>query len=609
MINSIDIYKLFLQNIPYPVWICDTDLNIIFVNKHYENINNIKSKDVIGKKNKDLFPEDTAKLYDECLLEAYNKKDTIIFENHINDSYIDTYVFPMIDENSNVQGIAGISVDVSDKKQKQKELVNQKNILRTIIDTVPEAIFYKDKDCKYIGYNKAFGDVYTKLGITDIIGKTDMDILSDRDIATQFIEQDKLIMSTKKPMHFQYSSTPLYLDYRTEESIKTPIIDNFGEVLGLVGLSRDITKNKKLEDKLRYLSEIDVLTGLYNRNSFEEKICELNHHKYHPLGIIMGDVNGLKVLNDTLGHLEGDKLLKNIASVLKTVIKDTGYIFRWGGDEFIILIPNCDEYKCEKLIKDIKVECTARDYEYMQLSIALGENVKYDVSEDIYDCINKVEDKVYRQKLLERKSIKSSVINSLMNSLEEKNLETNAHANRVVKYALAIGEKLRFKISQLDELTLVAKLHDIGKIGISEDILLKEGKLTDEEYEIMKTHTEKGYRIINASSELGSIAKCVLTHHEKWDGSGYPLGLKEEEIPLIARIVNIADSYDVMTTDRPYKKAMSKGEAISELKRCSKTQFDPTLVEYFIDILTSDNGSNSSNLGNDIDINNFVYTF
>ncbi|NRT30290.1 diguanylate cyclase (GGDEF)-like protein [Clostridium beijerinckii] len=209
---------------------------------------------------------------------------------------------------------------------------------------------------------------------------------------------------------------------------------------GLVGLSRDITERKILEERLRYLSEIDILTGLYNRYSFEEKIKELNHEQYLPLGIIMGDVNGLKIVNDTLGHLEGDNLLRSIAGVLKEICHPNGYVFRWGGDEFIILIPNCDESKCEKVIRKITKKCEQSDYKFMQLSIALGEGIKYSLQEDIYDCINKVEEKVYRQKLLEKKSIRSSIMDSLKKSLEEKNMETNEHTERVTKYALEIGK-------------------------------------------------------------------------------------------------------------------------------------------------------------------------
>lgn len=589
--NSTDIYKLFLENIPYPVWIQDIDTRIIFINNHYENLYKVNVRDAIGKKTIDVVPKEKADIYNKQLEETLETKKLTISDATINGLFFRAYVFPIFNKNQEVQSVAGIVIDVTEKKQKQSELIHQKNILRTIIDTLPESIFYKDKNSRYIGYNKAFLDNFKNLHqcylLDDevILGKTDLDLMHEKHRAVDFYKQDKEILKTKETISFE--NCYKHPDGHTviEESIKTPIIDDSGLVTGIVGISRDITQSKTLEEKLRYLSEIDVLTDLYNRNSFEEKIKKLNKEKYHPLGIIMGDVNGLKLINDTLGHLEGDKLLRSISNVLKSSCCESGYVFRWGGDEFIILIPNADEFKCDKLIKKISNDCDKYDYQYMQLSISLGAVVKHKANEDIYDCIKKVEEKVYRHKLLDSKSIKSSIMDSLLKSLEEKNLETKEHAQRVTRYALALGKKLNFKISELDELILVATLHDIGKIGICEDILLKTSALTNDEFEIMKTHTEKGYRIINASSELDTVAKGVLTHHERWDGKGYPLGLKEEEIPLLSRIINIADSFDVMTSNRTYKKAMNKNEAVKELKRCAGTQFDPTLVQYFIEYI------------------------
>lgn len=174
---------------------------------------------------------------------------------------------------------------------------------------------------------------------------------------------------------------------------------------------------------------------------------------------------------------------------------------------------------------------------------------------------------------------------SLQTGLQTKSLETEEHTERVVNNSLIIGERLSLPISVMDELTIVAKLHDIGKIGVSEEILLKQGNLSEEEFEIAKTHTEKGYRIVKASNQLDNVAKGVLTHHERWDGKGYPLKLKGESIPLIARIVSIADSYDSMTNDTVYKKALSKKEAINELKKCSGKQFDPHIVKIFVEYL------------------------
>lgn len=581
----INIHKLFLENIPYPVWIQHIDSTIIFLNKAYEKMFGVKSENIIGKTNKEAFDEETATLYNQQMNSCLESLSVYIAEGIIDGVFVESYIFPLFDEKSEAQGVAGIIVDVNDRKDREIEIENQKNILRIIIDAVPEAIFYKDRESKFIGYNKNFAEFYNKRGIEQIIGKTDLEIYGDEEVAAKFIEQDRAIMQQKETRYFEYTIKDKEGNIAIEENVKIPVIDDNGQVWGLVGLSRDITERKRLEERLRYLSETDMLTGLYNRYSFEEKIKELNYEKYLPLGIIMGDVNGLKLVNDTLGHLEGDRLLKDIARVLNDACNQKGFVFRWGGDEFIILLPNQDDSQCEAVIGNILQECEKRDYTLIQLSIALGETIKLTLEEDIYECIKKVEEKVYRQKLLEKTSIKSSIMDSLRKSLEEKNMETDEHTERVVNHALAIGKQLGFKISDLDELALVAKLHDIGKIGVSEEILLKPGKLTDEEYEVMKTHAEKGYRIINASSELVNVAKCVLTHHERWDGKGYPLNLKGKEIPLMARIISIVDAYDVMTHDRIYKVAMTHAAALTELKNGSGTQFDPRLVEHFVEYI------------------------
>lgn len=197
-------------------------------------------------------------------------------------------------------------MDINDRKEREIYIENQKNILRTIIDAVPESIFYKDTESRFIGYNKKFREFYNKKGVTDIIGKSDIEIYDDKETAVKFIELDKKIISTKKAKYYEDKVKDENGEERIEENIKIPVINDDGEVWGVVGLSRDITERKNMEEKLRYLSQTDILTGTYNRYSFEEKIKELNYEKYLPLGIIMGDVNGLKLVNDTLGHLEGD---------------------------------------------------------------------------------------------------------------------------------------------------------------------------------------------------------------------------------------------------------------------------------------------------------------
>lgn len=574
--------RYFLNSVPWAIWIVDFEKRIIFLNNKYEELFGVQFEDLEGKTNLEAFGTEIGTIYDRQIDECINQDSTIIFDGVVKGDYVECFTFPIKDKDGIIVGIAGVIININHLKFHELELEKQKNLLRTIVDSLPDAIFYKDTDSRFIGYNKTFEDYYKKRGITDIIGNSDLEIFGDKRIAESFLKQDQEVMQKKQQIRYEYSYQNNFLETVIEENIKVPVINDEGQCFGLVGISRDITERKIIESKLRYLSEIDILTGLYNRYSFEEKIKELNTPEHLPLGIIMGDVNGLKLVNDTLGHLEGDKLLKDISLILKESCEEKGLVFRWGGDEFIMLIPNCNELKCEEIMSEIGDKCLEAERKFIQLSISLGEVVKSRVDEDIYHCIKRVEEKVYRHKLLQKKSIKSSIMDSLAKTLEEKNMETELHTERVVEYAQALGKQLEFKVSELDELTIAARLHDIGKIGVNEDILLKPSKLTDEEFEEIKQHPEIGYRIINSSSELGNVAKCVLTHHERWDGYGYPLGLKGLEIPLMARIICIVDAYDVMTHDRPYKETMTRESAIEELKKCSGSQFDPYLVEQFI---------------------------
>lgn len=586
---SNDTWKIIMDNLPFPIWVQDLEGKFIEVNKAYIEMYKKDKRFLINKRYGEIY----GKTYGNISIDEYNQivehviktgeKQEIEFNN--NKISTKCYIIPYYDNDKQIDGVFGVCIDITKIKKKQDQLENQKNILRTIIDTLPDFIFFKDKSSKYVGYNKKWSDYYGKKGFEDMIGKTDLQIGIDKKLALKFIEKDKEIMKTKKSQFIETVITTETGEKRIEESIKVPVINDNGEVWGIVGVARDVTERRKIEEKFRNLSYKDSLTGLNNRAYFEEKIKELNQEKFLPIGVVMGDVNGLKIVNDTFGHLEGDRLLKTISKIISEVSGESSYVFRWGGDEFVILIPNYNEDGCERTIQNILNKCENYKFDLIQLSISLGASIKKTLRQDIYVNLKEAEEKVYRQKLLKEKSVRSSIVFSLQQSLEEKNMETEQHTLRLINYAKIVGKKLGMTISELDELELITKLHDIGKIGISEDILLKPTKLTEKEFDIMKTHTEKGYRILQSSSELAHVARGVLTHHERWDGKGYPLGLKHHQIPLMARIVSVVDAFDAMTHDRVYSKAKTKKEAIRELKRCSGSQFDPEIVEVFIKII------------------------
>ncbi len=364
------------------------------------------------------------------------------------------------------------------------------------------------------------------------------------------------------------------------------VYNDMGEVEAIEGFITDITVQKRKEEDIRYLSYHDGLTGIYNRIYFEKEKKRLDDKEFLPLTIMIGDINGLKLTNDAFGHDEGDNLIVRTSKLIQEALGEEGVLARTGGDEFAILLPNTDSEQAYKIMKKIlkaqeeKNRNTPNSTAYLNFS--LGFATKETIDQDLSKIQKLAEEYMYKRKLLERSSLHSSIIKSIKTTMYENSQETEAHAERLQLLVRLIGKKLNLNQVQHDELALLATLHDIGKVGIDKKILNKPGKLTEEEWIEMKKHPEIGYRIAMASPDLMSIAKYILYHHERWDGKGYPQGLSKDEIPLHSRILAVADAYDAMTNDRIYHKAISKEEALAEIKANAGTQFDPQIVECFL---------------------------
>ncbi len=282
------------------------------------------------------------------------------------------------------------------------------------------------------------------------------------------------------------------------------------------------------------------------------------------------------------------KILDKIACILNKSFRKDDIVARWGGDEYSIILPNTNLKKALKILDRVKVNLRRESTQTLPLSIAFGVATKNDKAQKIADILKEAEDKMYRHKLIEGQSTHSAIISSLEKALEERDYETEEHVRRMKDMAAGLGRKMELPEEKIDELTLLAALHDIGKISIADSIILKPRSLNAEEWKAVKKHPQVGYRIAESSAELAPIAKGILYHHERWDGKGYPKGLKGKDIPLISRIITIVDSYDAMTNDRPYRNALSKEEAIEEIRKCSGTQFDPKLAKMFIDIVNKE---------------------
>lgn len=467
---------------------------------------------------------------------------------------------------------------ITERKKTEEALWESEEIFRSFMEYSPIYVFFKDENVRALRLSKNYETMLGK-PVEELLGKS-MDKLFPSELAKNMVADDMRVMKEGKVVTVEEE-----LDDRFYSTIKFPIFIE-GKPRYLAGYTTDITERKNAENKIIYLSYHDQLTGLYNRRFAKEEIKRLDTKRQLPLSVIMGDLNSLKLTNDTFGHSKGDKMLKGTARLLKRMCRSDDILSRWGGDEFVILLPKTSITDSEEIVQRIKKECKKLIIQKIPISISIGVATKIEVGQDMDEIIIEAESNMYKNKLVEKESNASSIIFALEQALYEKSNETIEHTFRIKDFAIKLGESIKLPVNQLDELSLLASLHDIGKVAIPETILLKEGKLTEKEWAVIKRHPEIGFNIAQSSPQIIHIAKFILACHENWDGSGYPKGLTGESIPVVSRVISIADAYDVMTSERIYKKAMSKPEAIEELKRCAGTQFDPVLINKFIEIIS-----------------------
>lgn len=572
-----ELERFFKVNLDY-FCITDSKGSFIKVNDAWEKFLGFKVNELIGENALDyVHPEDHVQLKEIIRLIVQDQQEssfTLRFRKADG-----SYVLLEWKAQKTEDLIYAAARDVTEKIRLEENLFIEKELFRTTLLSVGDGVIATDEFHRILLMNSA-AETMTGWDMKEAVGRPIQEVY--RVLAP---EEERPLQEKEEGKEESRDKILLARDYKrlpVEESI-SPITGSNQSVTGIVVVFRDITEKFEKQRQAEYLSYHDVLTGLYNRRFAEDLIKKIDLKRNLPLSIMVMDLNGLKLANDAFGHDVGDLLLIRSAEIMKEHLREQDVLARMGGDEFMMLMPKTTMSEAEAIKIRIMKDADASEAGPVQISIAAGIATKTLQNQNILEVEKVADNNMYREKLKHGKVMKSKMIETILSQMGTKFPKEKEHLHHVAMISRSIGEAMGMSSEALHRLYTAGKLHDIGKISVPKEILLKSGPLTYEEFEVVKKHAETSYQIIKSIEEYGYLAEDVLYHHERYDGTGYPEGLKGDEIPLHSRILAIADAFEAMTHERPYSRIRSIPEAVLELQLHAGTQFDPEIVQVFVE--------------------------
>jgi diguanylate cyclase (GGDEF)-like protein/PAS domain S-box-containing protein len=587
-------YRALAEDIPALVTRLSPELKFTYVNDAYCRFIGKTSSEIIGSELFRFVPDHNQGMVEQAMRSLSVERSTATHE-HTNQNaggvtcWIRWTNRALFNDDQSLREFLCVGEDITEQKKAEEELRRSELRSRALVSAIPDMLFrysregiYLDAEIKYSRFLSAQSKRLHETG--DLIGEKISQILPP-DTVLLLMKAIEAATASGQLQVVEYSYPVDDLDLHFEARL---VDAGGGEVVSIV---RDITERRQFEEQLKHMSLHDRLTGLYNRAYFEDELKRLSVSRDYPLSIVSIDLDGMKLINDTLGHAFGDNLLKACAGVLRQSLRQADVLARVGGDEFVALLPRTPMDAGQEILQrmHIQVDLYNRKNRHLPLSISVGLATAETADKGLEQTYIEADERMYREKLQKGTAVRAYLVDGLIASLGTKDYFDQGHGKRLHDLCLNMGRKINLPERSLSNLLLLARAHDLGKVGITDAILFKPDALSEDEWKAVRQHSEKGYRIALSSNELSGVAELILKHHEWWDGSGYPLGLAGDNIPLECRIFAIADAYDAMTSERCYRESVSRQEALSELRRCSGSQFDPGLVPVFEKLIEAQN--------------------
>ena len=583
--------KTILDNIPTAIFWKDRNAKIIGHNKYLKNYFNFSRHEhseiqeadyYLSSEEQEIIVEDKA-LRNGSKAFLSKEKQLKLIDGQIVEAKILKVPF-FVDKT--IDGIIGIIIDLTSEKVNNAKISESNKLLEDVLEAIPIPIYWKDLDLNCLGCNQSYLNFLNINDKSQIIGKKSEDFYKHYNHYLMQ-ELDNEVFKTGRMINSEEFEL---IDNNDIKKIirlsKIPMLKN-GKITGLISVLMDITLEEKYRKHLEFLSFHDGLTSLYNLAFFNEELLRLDSSRKLPISMVMIDVDGLKLFNDTFGHHAGDEMLIKVAKIIQQNCRHEDIIARIGGDEFAIVLPNTTNDKCSEIVQRILTESSNEKVNEINLSLSIGYATKELADQKLEDIMMVADARMYNVKLERRANQRLKMVKTIQNNLFKKADGEQRHSYNVGEIAYKIALSYGLSQKEADKARLAARLHDIGKIIMKKDLLnSNKTKLTNEEWYNIHRHSEIGYAILNASEVYSDVAKYVYYHHEHYDGTGYPKKLMGEEIPLIARIIHVADAIDAMNSNRPYRKALPRETILFELKNC--LQFDSSIVKVAINLIENE---------------------